>query len=661
MDFFQAQESARNKSKLLVFYFLCAVILIIAVVYVVGLLATGTLQQSQGPEGPYPGVASYHTFTWWRPDVFLFAACGSLAIIAAGSLFKTLTLRSGGGVVARSVGGDLVSPVTTDIRKRRLLNVVEEMAIASGVRVPEVYLLPEAGINAFAAGYSPDDAAVAVTEGALDTLTRDELQGVIAHEFSHILNGDMRLNIRLIGLLFGILLLAIIGRGVLHSMRFSRLPSGERNKNSGGIMIVMFAIGLALMVVGYVGVLFGRLIQAAVSRQREFLADASAVQFTRNPAGISGALKKIGGLVAGSRVANPHAAETSHLFFANALSGSALNLFATHPPLADRIRAIDPTFDGIFKPVAPAPRRPVAPPPAPVAARPAGRPPGTPPPLRPEQFIRGIASIGALEAAQAAVATLDAIPPALRDAAHDAGRAGAVVLALLVSPDDRTAETRQRQALLEAFSPGDRGAFSELLEATGRLPAGARLPLVDLALPVIRLLPPERISAFLKAVHALIEADGRTTLFEFSLLQVVTRHLRPRARASAGAGSQIVSFQALAPELSLVLGLIARAGSHDPGSIQRAFTAGASQLGLVRDQLALEPESRIAPDRLQKALAKLDRAAPLIKRQILEAMAQTAAADGVIMPGEAEALRAVAAAIDCPAPPLATQTARPSR
>ena len=255
-----------------------------------------------------------------------------------GSGFKTLELAQGGSAVATALGGRPVSPTTADPNERKLLNVVEEMAIAAGVPVPQVYLLPEErGINAFAAGHSTSDAAVTVTGGAIKLLTRDELQGVIGHEFSHILNADMRLNLRLIGIIFGIICLTVIGRILLRTR-------GRRNP--------LPLLGLALLLIGWIGVLFGRLIQAAVNRQREFLADASSVQFTRNPAGLAGALRKIGGLSYGSKLAAAHAEEASHMFFSNGMGESFFHLMDTHPPLAARIRAIDPSFDGTFPPVA---------------------------------------------------------------------------------------------------------------------------------------------------------------------------------------------------------------------------------------------------------------------------------------------------------------------
>src|ERR1022692_3639220 len=320
MDFFERQDQARRNTKLLVVYFILGVAMLIVAVYAATLAI-------------FTGVASRHHHRYdeqvqmvlWNPQLFLGAAVGTLAVIALGSGFKTLELAQGGSTVATMLGGRLVDPTTANPDERKLRNVVEEMAIAAGVPVPQVYLLPEErAINAFAAGHSTSDAVVAVTAGAVKLLTRDELQGVIGHEFSHILNGDMRLNLRLMGIIFGILCLAVIGRVLLYTR-------GRSSKDKNPLPL----LGLALLVIGWIGVLFGRLIQAAVSRQREFLADASSVQFTRNPLGLSGALQKIGGY--GSVMASPHASDASHLFFANALTESFMEAMATHPPLEQRI------------------------------------------------------------------------------------------------------------------------------------------------------------------------------------------------------------------------------------------------------------------------------------------------------------------------------------
>src|ERR1700722_10218684 len=332
MDFFERQDKARKKTKWLLIYFILAVTAMIVAIYIAAILIFSGVQAHQhrySDEQPQ--------FDLWNAQLFLGVALGTIAIILTGSSYKTMSLAAGGSAVSENMGARLVSSNSPDPDERKLLNVVEEMAIASGVPVPQVYVMDdEDGINAFAAGHKPGDATVTITRGCMKLLSRDELQGVIGHEFSHILNGDMRLNLRLMGTIFGILCLAIIGRILLQTIR-------GREKNPLPI------IGLVLLVVGYIGVFFGRLIQAAVSRQREFLADASSVQFTRNPLGITGALKKIGGLGEnGSRLGAAHAEEVSHMFFGNGVSEPFIGLLETHPPLTDRIRAFDPNFDGKF-------------------------------------------------------------------------------------------------------------------------------------------------------------------------------------------------------------------------------------------------------------------------------------------------------------------------
>jgi Zn-dependent protease with chaperone function len=330
MNFFKRQDEMRRASRRLVVLFGLAVV---AVVAAVDLLVVLLMRQADarrlGYVPPLGDWVASHSAVVVGTTLIVFA------VILIASFYKTMVLGGGGGVVARSLGGVRISPDTTDPQQRRLLNVVEEMAIASGVPMPEVYLLEhESGINAFAAGHNPSNAAIGVTRGTLTTLNRAELQGVIAHEFSHILNGDMKLNVRLMGLLFGLLVIALIGRTVL------RGASRVRGDRKGGVLVVLL-IAVAVLVIGYIGLFFGRLIQAAVSRSREALADASAVQFTRDPSGLRGALVKIGASAAGSRVANPEVEEVAHMLFAPGMS----RFFATHPPLLERLKAIDPRFD----------------------------------------------------------------------------------------------------------------------------------------------------------------------------------------------------------------------------------------------------------------------------------------------------------------------------
>jgi Zn-dependent protease with chaperone function len=320
MDFFQRQDMARRKTKWLVVYFILAVLgILLAVNMAVGLIFSGTQHHTRQRYG-----SSYRTESY-DPRVFGFATLGTLFVIFCGSTYKILQLASGGKVVAEMMGGRPVDSHTSDPDERKLLNVVEEMSIASGTPMPQVYVMDnEPGINAFAAGHSTKDMVVCTTRGCLRLLTRDELQGVIGHEFSHILNGDMQLNLRLMGLVFGILCIAMFGRILMDTRPRYVNRDRDRDRNN------LFFLGIALFIIGWIGVIFGKLIKSAVSRQREFLADAAAVQFTRNPMGLANALKKVGGY--GSRIEDPNAEEASHLFFANGLEESFSELFSPTRP-----------------------------------------------------------------------------------------------------------------------------------------------------------------------------------------------------------------------------------------------------------------------------------------------------------------------------------------
>lgn len=314
MTFYEHQHKARRKTGVLFGYFLLAVLLIVVAVNAVVYL---TLYASDSMNVITPKQ-------WFSTPLCWGTALITLTVIAGGSLFRYFKIRSGGDAIAIMAGGRFVSPETSNRLEKRLLNVAEEMAIASGTHVPRVYLLEqEQGINAFVAGYDANNTVLAVTQGALQNLTRDELQGVIGHEFSHVLNSDTRINLHLIAMLAGILLIGQIGESLLHSGRFAR-----RDRNASG----NFVLGLALMAIGYIGLFFGRLIKAAISRQREFLADASAIQFTRNPFGIGGALFKIGQLNQRSHLTSNHAEEMSHMCFGETLKVNFASLLATHPP-----------------------------------------------------------------------------------------------------------------------------------------------------------------------------------------------------------------------------------------------------------------------------------------------------------------------------------------
>ena len=475
MDFFEAQARAKKSTSRLVALFALAVLGTVLGGYGAAVFA---LRQTHD-DNPRRSSRSAQRSTlnaplpsWWQPQLFLGVSSLTLAVVGLASLYKWSEFSAGGSAVAESVGGRRVDPHTTDTIERRLLNVVEEMAIASGVPVPAVYIMDEEpAINAFAAGLTTSDAVVAVTRGTLEKLSREELQGVVGHEFSHILNGDMRLNMRLTALVFGILFLGLAGRGILWTLRFQSL-GGSRDregKNSGGMLIAIGFVGLALLILGYVGYFFGRLIQAAVSRQREYLADASAVQFTRNPGGLSGALKKIGGFTLGSSIQSNQSGAIGHFFFAQGFRSHFGGLWATHPPLDERIRAIDPQFDGQMS----------APPEVVDFARDsfvtAGLAPAQPsrtshlahPPATPA--AAAIAAVGTLTSDQISNAQLllDSTPARLRAATQTPAEAQVLLYGLLLDEDPAT-RARQR-SLVASRSGGD--ALRTLDELTPSLAA----------------------------------------------------------------------------------------------------------------------------------------------------------------------------------------------
>ena len=636
-DFFQQQDAARRGTTRLVVLFALAVLAIMASIEVLLATAMGYLgRDPETNEVDWTAVAD--------PRLLILAVVGTLIVVGGGSLYKIAQLSGGGRVVAEELGGRLVDTSTSDPVERRLLNVVEEMAIASGTATPPVYLLEqEEGINAFAAGLTPQDAVIGVTRGTATTLDRDELQGVIAHEFSHILNGDMRLNIRLIGLLHGILIIGMIGYFIL---RMSFFTGGGRSRDSKGALPVL-AIGAGLAVIGFAGTFFGNLIKAAVSRQREFLADASAVQFTRHPEGIAGALKKIGGFVTGSAVKNPNAPQASHMFFGRATSGFNA-MFATHPPLKERIKRIDPSWDGEFPELD--------------AGGAGGRAAAT---------VPGVAGFAGGEAAAAAGPSVaDAVshvgqptpahieyaaelighlPEAVVEAARDPYGARAVVYALVL---DRDAGPRQNQ-LSHLEAAADRGVFEETVRVAPfveQLDPRMRLPLLELSLPALRALTPSQYRLFRRNLIVVAEADEVIDLFEWSLYRILVSDLeghfgrprRPRVRHS--------SVAAVRSPLALLMSVLAYVGDRNPQAAGHAFAQAWRVLSLPDVRLLPHEECGLAE--LDAALVELDQAAPQVKKRVLEAAVACITADRQVTAEEAELLRAVSASMSCPMPPI---------
>lgn len=651
MNFFERQRQVRRVSARLVLLFVGAVIGIVLAIDLAVVLAFNGRRLAPAELAALVTISSVVT----------------VAVIALAALFRTLALRGGGGRVARELGGVLVPPDTTDPRLRRLRNVVEEVSIASGVPVPEVYLLPEeAGINAFAAGWSTSDAAIAVTRGALERLNRDELQGVIAHEFSHIVNGDMRLNIRLMGLLFGILFLAVIGRTLLRT----GFVSGGRSRgdNKGGNPLPL--IGLAMVVAGYVGVLAGRLIKASVSRQREYLADASAVQFTRQTAGLAGALKKIGGLPAGSTLGSPKTEEVGHMLFG---SGARLTaLFATHPPLTDRIRALDPTFDpaqlrelarhwadappsglredaalGLTGAGSGAPEVPASDVPSddlpPADA-------GTP--VTAAEMIERVGT-SSPAAYQHAETILRHIPRPFLDRARDPATVLPLLLGLLFSADSEV-RTRQHQAIFERHGKVLADAAWQDGHALTGLHPMLRLPLAEIAFPALRHRSPAEQDAVLNAVATLIHADGGLSVFEYCLSRLLSDELRESGRPVPHWRARRHQVRDARGATATLLAVLAQAGHAEPVAAGRAFAAGVAEV-LAGSQAAYAPPARGVLE-LESVWPELDDLRPRDKARLVAAAVVVISHDGVMTGAEIELLRTICALLHSPLPPLPLAT-----
>lgn len=645
MNFFEEQARARRQSKGLV-------AMVIVATTIIALLVGGLLSIVGWQEGD-PQAAM---------GLMLLGAGATVVVIAVGSTWKSFSLRAGGGKVARDLGGLRVTADSRDFHLRRYYNVVEEMAIASGVPMPELYVMEqELAINAFAAGWSPADAAVCVTRGALERLSRDELQGVIGHEFSHILNGDMRLNIRLMGLVFGILLIGLAGEKLM------RARSGN-SRDAAGIV----ALGVGLFVIGYVGVFIARLLKASISRQREYLADASAVQFTRQTAGIAGALKKAAGYGEGTRVNDSDCEEVAHMMFGDAVGLSGW--YATHPPLEERIRKLDPSFraDQLDKLAATHARlgdRLDEEPLSAIAMLHGGtaqtrqaelswRSPesGTKPPLLPDSgSIAGLtASIAhPADTHVALAATLrNSLPEALMQAARSTEQAPALVLGLLVvlGREGRAAELG---VVEKSWGEAQTGRIRQLLPALDGIHPMQRLPLLQLTLPQLKRRPIAEQEKLVATLDALVALDRRLDIHEYCVLRLLKQALAEAREPERVRAAGRMKLAACMEASAVVLGVLAAAGHEDRDQARQAFLSAWTRL-YPNAARAYAPPSDW-PRALDGALAELDQLQLAGKEMLLETLAELLAHDGRIAVNEAELLRIVAAALHCPIPPLLPQ------
>lgn len=645
MDFFGAQDQARRLTARLILLLLVAVAGMVVAAVVIVTVAMALLDGGQSGGDPLARALD--------PVLLGSVALGVVAVVGLGSLMRHLQLRGGGSAVAEALGGRLINASTHDADEQRLLNVVEEMAIASGMPVPAVYVLEEPSINAFAAGHAPHDAAIGVTRGAIQSLDRDELQGVVAHEFSHILHGDMRLNMRLVALLYGILVIGLIGRMFLHGMAGRRAVGSSRRGNGHAVML---GAGVALMVVGYVGTLCGNLIKAAVSRQREFLADASAVQYTRNPEGLAQALKRLAAHSHGSELRATQAAEFSHLYFGRGLHGLS-GLTATHPPLTTRIERLEPDWDGSL----PEPRPVTS---ESVAER---REPGD---VSSTAGLAGqatVASLSSLSAAPHATdsgrglsqrvgqpgpadivrarQTLDGLDHRLLEAAHEPYAARALVYGILMGIDP-SSRKRQRQSLVDQALPEVLVELDRLAAPLAAMGSGQRLALIELAMPMLRQLTTAQYAGFRACLSRLMAEEAQPGALQWALHRLVLVGIEGPRRQRRQRHRHLSQQEA---PVARLLSSLARAGEVEEAEARSAFQSALQALPITPAFM----NRQASPEELDQAVEQLQQLADDDKVLLLDAMARCVVHDGRIDPAEAEMLRAVAWSMDCPLPATA--------
>ena len=677
MDFFERQEMARVNSRKIVLLFVLALPCVIAAVYVVSVAvyALGwpffAFWRSVFVEIHSTSAGTAYFISLWQPTLFLWVAGGTLAVVFGGSLYKLKQLAPGGHVVALLLGGERLNPETKKLDELRLLHVVEEMSVASGTPVPDIYILRrEFGLNAFVAGHTVSDMVVCVTEGCLKNLTRDELQGVIAHEYSHIFNGDMRLNMRLMGLVHGLLCITLLSYWVMsRTYRESDRDIGGEPEVRTGVEVlvdlVILVLGFLIAFIGWNGAFFGRIIKGAASRQREFLADAAAVQFTRYPEGLANALKKVKKSPEGSIIHSPRAEEASHIFFCNGIEDDRIWLTATHPPLEERIERIQTMMGESFVPEP----KPLIPSLSPAEGESVADRPGEGSfitrLLAPKDGATESMASAAIDAKDALanvgvpvgrhliyVANLmEALPEQVRRAAREPRGATDLIYVLLLSPVESVREAQLR-LLKSRLSSEASLKISALLSVVRDLNELIKIPLVALAFPALRRLSLPEYAAFMENTAALIAADRQVDLFEFALQKMLRRHLEPKFKPVPKPDARYSALNELTVFCSTLLSALAHAGQDTSNEAQAAFERGAKLLKQDGADCKFVALAACTFNAVEAALDGLARAAFPLKKLFLDACALTVAADGRIRPREAELLRAIADSLGCPMPPF---------
>lgn len=625
MNFFQEQEKAKKNTIYLVVLFIIGVIGTILMANVVVAIAMAY----------YDGVDSLV----FDSDTFILSSIAIVVIVAIGSGYKYSELSSGGHVVAEALGGTLIPHDTSDSNHRQLLNVVDEMSIASGISAPPVYLLEQSGINAFAAGLSYDDAVIGVTKGAVETFNREELQGVIAHEFSHIFNGDMRLNIRITGLLHGILLIGLIGREILNSFNKTRHIGGSRSSKKGDVKGAIIIIAIGFTIVGFIGTTFGEMIKALISRQREFLADASAVQFTRYPQGIANALRKIG--ANSSSIKASSASTYSHFYFADAISGFWNSLFSTHPKLDDRIRRIDPRWDGSYiEDVVKKEKK--------KEEKKTTRKEDVVKTVATAVIIDAMDKIGSIDAkrVQGASALLKSIPKSLKSMSENPFSAQALVYALLCSSDEKI-RNMQKESITKHSDVLVKQTQLALISIE-RLERDSYLPLMQLCVTSLKMMSLAQYKEFREYAKQLIDMDDKLSLLEWNIQHLIFRPLDIYFELRTVPREKYSNIGAIRDEVTFFISVLAKEQKEDEKSAEEAFdfakkSVKASSLKYVSNEL--ETYSK-----LESAVFHLESAKLGVRKKVLSMAIAALEHDGEISSEDLEILNSVSLILRLPLP-----------
>lgn len=629
MNFYAEQEKARRKTGMLILLFVLAIVGVLVSVNLLAYALTELYQVYNASK-----ITSTETITIDFTPIAISVSLVVILIISLSMLYKIASLRRGGSIIAEALGGEKVVHDTREPELKRLLNVVEEMAIASGTAVPRVYVINDYSINAFAAGWGINDAVIGITRGAIHHLNRSELQGVIAHEFSHILNGDMKMNLRLVGLLHGIVIIGYLGSIILRSLRYGRGSS----RDSGSAIAILLLLGIGLSIIGFVGTFFGAVIKALISRQREYLADASAVQFTRQRDGIAGALKKIGGHSSGSTLSAATAAEYSHAYFAKGIH----QVFSTHPPLEERILKIDPRWDGRYIETSR------------ISVTPEPEQQETSATTLKELLGTGIILDSLIHSidpenidTSQAQKVIGKIHPRLKEAAHNPFDARLLAYALLMDHQNENHRLQQLQTINICIQPNERLRLRQIIDMLGNEKRDSYLPLIDLAMPSLAEMSNVQYETFRNHCLALVNIDNIIEYREWLLFNLVLYRLDLVKNKTKKPKVKHSHLDTIKSHISILFSFIAKMEhlGNEPEAL-KAYEQGYKSLSLE----SMPFVASVQPEQLTQALKALANIRPALKQKLLIACTHIMEHDLLVSTEAYELIRVISQRLDCPAP-----------